>query len=213
MNAENSSGRAVPSQSIDAQLLDDPMRAQISALLDGELDDAGAERAIDALLASDDLVGFWADCHRAGDWMRSDEVVGVGDGGRFMQRFSARLASEPTVLAPKAPARSRTGTFWIRTGLPGVSVAAALVAVVWVAAPFGRDESAGKLAIVAPSGPVVPVVATAVVAEPVAKTVDADQLSDYFAAHRDVTPFGYRGASARPAAYSPPANRTATLTQ
>ena len=204
MNAENNSGRVVPSQSID-----DPMRVQISALLDGELDDAGSERAIDALLASDELVGFWADCHRAGDWMRSDEVVGVGDGGQFMQRFSMRLASEPTVLAP----RSRTGGFWIRTGLPGVSVAAALVAVVWVASPFGRDESADKLAIAAPSGSVAPVVATAVVAEPVAKTVDADQLSDYFAAHRDVTPFGYRGASARPAAYSAPANRTGTLTQ
>jgi sigma-E factor negative regulatory protein RseA len=200
MNAENSSDRGVPSEPIA-----DPMRAQISALVDGELDDAGAERAIDALLASDALVGFWADCHRAGDWMRSDEVVGVGDGAQFMQRFSARLASEPTVLAPM-PARSRSGGFWIRTGLPGVSIAAALVAVVWVASPFGRDEPADKLAIAAPSRPVVPVVAAAVVADPAPTTVDADQLSDYFAAHRDVTPFGYRGASARPAAYSPPAN-------
>ena len=212
MKAENSSDRIVPSQPVD-----DPLRVQISALLDGELDDADAERAIDALLASDGLTHFWADCHRAGDWMRSDEVVGIGDGGQFMQRFSARLASEPTVLAPQPSGRSRTGGFWIRKGLPGVSVAAALVAVVWVASPFGRDEpaakSAEKLAVTAPGAAVVPVVATALAAEPVTKTVDPDQLSDYFAAHRDVTPFGYRGASARPAAYSPPSNRTSTLTQ
>lgn len=186
-------------------VVDDPARLQVSALMDGELDEAGVQCAIDAMLASDDLVHFWADCHRTGDWMRSDEVVGVGDGESFMRRFSAQLADEPTILAPRAVRRSRTTGFWIRTGLPTASVAAALVAVVWVAAPFGRDDPAGKVASASTTTVVAPVVATAQIAAPETRSVDPDRLSDYFAAHRDVTPFGYRGASVRPAAYSPPA--------
>ena len=206
MRAENVSATSVVPQSID-----DAARLQISGLMDGELDDAGVQRAIDAMLASDELVHFWADCHRAGDWMRSDEVTGVGDGEAFMRRFSAQLADEPTILAPKAAQRSRSTGFWIRTGLPSASVAAALVAVVWVAAPFGRDDE--KIAVAAPAGAPTQVVAKAEVSEPAVRSVDPERLSEYFAAHRDVTPFGYRGASARPAAYSPPASRTGALTQ
>jgi len=202
MKAADSSDRGVL-----PQVIDDPARLQISALVDGELDDAGVQRAIDAMLASDDLIHFWSDCHRAGDWMRSDEVVGVGDGAQFMNRFSAQLASEPTILSPKASRRSRLNGFWIRTGLPSASVAAALAAVVWVAAPFGRDEPAEKVADAAQVN-----VLPAPVA-PTVKAVDPERLSDYFAAHRDVTPFGYRGAAARPAAYTPPVSRAGTLTQ
>ena len=211
MKAENGS---VP---LTRDTPDDDVRLQVSALIDGELDEATADRAIEALLASDDLATFWADAHRAGDWMRSDEVVGVGDGGAFMRRFRTQLAAEPVVLAPNALARSsansRSTRFWLRTGLPGASIAAALVAVVWVAAPFGRDGTADKVVAAAPSvqAQIEPVVAAAVTTAPVAKSVDPEQLSDYFAAHRDVTPFGYRGASARPAAYSPPAQRAGSL--
>lgn len=189
-------------------VVDDPSRLQISALMDGELDDAAVERAIDAMLASDDLVRFWADCHRTGDWLRSDEVIGVGDGEGFMRRFSARLADEPTILAPQAVRRARSTGFWIRTGLPTASVAAALIAVVWVAAPFGRDDrAAAPVASAAPGAVVAPVVATAELAAPEMRAVDPERLSDYFAAHRDVTPFGYRGASVRPAAYTQPVAR------
>lgn len=198
MKAQIGSDRVVLSQPGD-----DPSCLQISALMDGELDDAGCQQAIDALLASDDLVKFWADAHCAGDWMRSDEVVGVGDRGLFMRRFSAELANEPTVLAPRSGTQSRSTRFWIRAGLPGASIAAALVAVVWVAAPFGRDGESVKMAVVAPIAAIVPVMASNAPVEPVANAVDPDQLSDYFAAHRDVTPFGYRGAAARPAAYTP----------
>lgn len=171
-------------------------RLDVSSLIDGELDDAAIERTLDALLASDDLAGFWVDAHRAGDWMRSDEVVGVGDGAAFLARLSARLADEPTVLAPRLAA-GRSRRFWVRTGLPGVSVAAALVAVAWVASPLGRDGD--KLVAAVPA----PTMVSGVGIAPVAmKTVDVERLSDYVAAHRDVTPFGYRGAAVRPAAFT-----------
>jgi sigma-E factor negative regulatory protein RseA len=179
-------------------------RLQVSALVDGELDEAVIQRTIDALLASDDLAQFWADAHRAGDWMRSEEVVGVGDGGLFLRKFSAQLASEPTVLAPQAGIRFRSKRFWVRTGLPSASVAAALVVVAWVAMPFGRDAGADKSASATPTVMIVPVAASEgdVAGRTTLRTVDPERLSDYFAAHRDVTPFGYRGAAARPAAYS-----------
>jgi negative regulator of sigma E activity len=176
------------------------LHVEVSAFVDGELDGDEVDRVIDALLASDDLAKFWADAHRAGDWMRSEEVIGVGDGHSFLQRFSAKLSHEPEMVAAPRSARSRSRRFWVRTGLPGASIAAALVAVAWVAAPLGGDDKK-----------VVPTVAIVPVANPDSgavrpaglRAVDPDRLSDYLDAHRDVTPFAYRGAAAaRPATFN-----------
>ena len=202
MKLQSLSERAVGSTAVDA---DDPVRLQVSALVDGELDDATVERTIDALLASDELASFWADAHRAGDWMRSDEVIGVGDGDSLMRRIVEQLAQEPTVLAPRSSGRSKR--FWIRTGLPGASVAAALLVVAWVATPFGRSDPGDKLASAQPTVLIVPSTAggSPGLQQTALKTVDPERLSDYFAAHRDVTPFAYRGAaSARPTLYTAP---------
>lgn len=213
MNAEKISLSAVAGQAAP-----DAPRLQVSALVDGELDDDVIEKAIDALLASDDLAHFWADAHRAGDWMRSDEVVGVGDGQLFLRRFSARLANEPTILAPlEAPRKSsfaRSKRFWVRTGLPSASVAAALVVVAWVATPSDRD-SGDKMASATPTVVIVPLASTQgdIASRAPLKAVDPERLSDYFAAHRDVTPFAYRGASARPAAYVPPSSNNGSPSQ
>ena len=181
----------------------DTAALQVSALIDGELDAATLDRTIDALLASDALASFWSDAHRAGDWMRSDEVVGIGDGAAAFRAIVARLDAEPTVLAP--PRRgglvrlAASPRFWRTTGLPGVSVAAALVVVAWLAVPARQ--------------PVVPteVAAAATAAEP--GRVDVERLTDYVAAHRDVTPFGYRGYGAvRPAAFTTPVERAGATT-
>ena len=189
-------GAALPAGTVDAE----HPRMAVSAFVDGELDDAEVDRVIDALLASDELADFWSDAHRAGDWMRSDEVIGVGDGHSFLRRFSARLASEPAIVAAPRGGRSRSRRFWIRTGLPGASVAAALVVVAWVAVPFGgSDDKAARSA--AATG--VPTVAIVQVARPDEgavrpagfKTVDPERLTDYLAAHGDVTPFAYRGTT------------------
>ena len=78
---------------------EDSLRIEVSAFIDNELDDASADRVVDALLASDQLAEFWTNAHRAGDWMRSEEVVDVGDGDAFLRRFSSRLAAEPAIIA------------------------------------------------------------------------------------------------------------------
>ncbi len=70
----------------------------LSALLDGETAHAEAETCIEALRRDDGLRRDWADYHLIGDLMRGVAVPASPD---FMTRFSAQLAAEPTVLAPR----------------------------------------------------------------------------------------------------------------
>ncbi len=70
-------------------------REQISALMDGELDDARAH-ALCAQMKSDESSECWATYHLIGDALRSECLAQAG----FARRFAERLASEPTVLAP-----------------------------------------------------------------------------------------------------------------
>jgi negative regulator of sigma E activity len=201
MNSEQTVG--APDQAGEEQ------RLQVSALVDGELDDASAARTIDELLASDELARFWLDVHRAGDWLRSEEVTGVGDCEVFLRRFSFALATEPAIVAPKTVMRSRKGSFWLRTGLPGASIAAALVVVAWVATPFGHVEDGKKMLGASTDVPAVAIAKVSPPAESAAPAVqwgpiDAERLTDYVTAHREVRAFAYPGPSAQPAAFNAP---------
>jgi sigma-E factor negative regulatory protein RseA len=77
---------------------DDDRGAALSAVLDGERDRAETEAVIAALKHDGALRQTWSEYHLIGDLMR-----GVAPASEdFMTRFSARLADEPTVLAPRA---------------------------------------------------------------------------------------------------------------
>ncbi|MEO8132523.1 MAG: sigma-E factor negative regulatory protein [Betaproteobacteria bacterium] len=116
-------------------------REQISALMDGELDDARAQ-AWCSQLKSDESCACWAAYHLIGDALRGD-CLPPSD---FSRRFAERLAAEPTVLAPgNALAPGAVG------GLPWRSAirhrpwyygmaAAASVAAVGVVGWFGVQE-------------------------------------------------------------------------
>lgn len=69
----------------------------LSATLDGETARAETEACVAALKHDDDLRRHWSEYHLIGDLMRG--VAPAQDD--FMVRFSARLATEPTVLAPR----------------------------------------------------------------------------------------------------------------
>ena len=77
------------------------MNENISRLMDGELDDVEFERCC-AELRSEDARRTWMCYHVIGDHLRGAH----GRSTRFSARFSAALATEPTVLAP--PPRQRT---------------------------------------------------------------------------------------------------------
>ncbi|OJZ18366.1 MAG: hypothetical protein BGP21_04080 [Thiobacillus sp. 65-29] len=80
-----------------ADPLDADLRASISAALDGEAARAEIDACLAALKADAELRAHWSDYQLVGDLMR-----GVAPGpDDFMATFSARLAAEPTVLAPR----------------------------------------------------------------------------------------------------------------
>lgn len=82
-----------------AEQADDPSLT-LSAVLDGETTRAETEACITALKHNDSLRQTWSESHLIGDLMRG--VAPASDD--YMARFSAQLASEPTVLAPRRSA-------------------------------------------------------------------------------------------------------------
>lgn len=75
----------------------DAAQSRLSALLDGETAHAETDSCLDALKRDSALRRDWSDYQLIGDLMR-----GAGPAqDDFMSRFSARLAAEPTVLAPR----------------------------------------------------------------------------------------------------------------
>jgi sigma-E factor negative regulatory protein RseA len=119
-------------------------REQISALMDGELDDARAQ-ALCAQMKNDESSECWAEYHLIGDALRSECLAQSG----FARRFAERLAAEPTVLSPgsKPFTRSRNGRVpanWpdmirARPWYYGMAAAAA-VAAVGLVGWFGAQE-------------------------------------------------------------------------
>jgi len=79
--------------------LEDAWQA-LSAAVDNESGRDELDACLGDLRKDDALRRSWGEYHLIGDAMRG--VAPVGD--RFMQRFSAALADEPTVLAPRRTA-------------------------------------------------------------------------------------------------------------
>jgi sigma-E factor negative regulatory protein RseA len=75
----------------------DDWQSMLSAALDGEAQPAATAACVNALRRDEGLRGAWTDYHLIGDLMRGVDPIG----DEFMARFSARLAHEPTVLAPR----------------------------------------------------------------------------------------------------------------
>ena len=116
-------------------------REQISALMDGELDEARVN-ALCAQLKSEESSECWAAYHLISDALRNECLPQKG----FSRRFAERLAAEPTVLAPgyKPLSDGRTGFAWqaavrARPWYYGMA-AAASVAAVGLVGWFGMQE-------------------------------------------------------------------------
>jgi sigma-E factor negative regulatory protein RseA len=88
---------ALPKSSPHTQIQPDDGLQMLSATLDGEATRTETEACIAALKGDGSLRQTWSDYHLVGDLMRG--VAPLQDD--FMARFSAQLADEPTVLAPR----------------------------------------------------------------------------------------------------------------
>jgi sigma-E factor negative regulatory protein RseA len=119
---------------------DDAWTSMLSAALDGESPRAETEACITALKQDEALRKNWSEYHLIGDLMRG--VAPAQDD--FMARFSAQLASEPTVLAPHRgvwPQRVAVASFaslavWGMVSLTGLTSETPLTAPVAVSPGF-----------------------------------------------------------------------------
>lgn len=142
---------------------------QLSALMDGELDEAEARRVLAELQASPALQVSWYEWHMQQDSQHGHPLLSPG----FMSGFSARLSAEPVVVAPQRLRPARTGR---RLLVP--LTAAASVAFLGVALWQGLYRSA--VPVQAPLAAVSQPAPATVVAQ-----VDVDAVRAYLAAHRE----------------------------
>lgn len=104
-------------------------KSAVSALMDGELAEAPAHRAVDSLLEDPELREQWARHHAIGEAIRGNHVAGADD---LASRVRESLASEPVALAPR---RARRPSLRARP----LAALAASVAVLAVVVLLGLD--------------------------------------------------------------------------
>lgn len=101
------------------------MKADISALLDDELERDEANRAIDVLRSDQDLQEAWNTYHLIGDSLRGSPEYSP----HFSQRVMTRLLKEPVLFAPSTQTRRAP----LRFALPLAAAVMGMAAVGWVA--------------------------------------------------------------------------------
>lgn len=141
----------------------------LSAMLDGEAVRAESEACLAALRQDGGLRRDWADYHLIGDLMRG---VATPEMPGFMPRFSARLADEPTVLAPRR-------SVWPQR----IAVASFASLAVWGAVTLKgmlADEPAGIPLAEAPAAEQMALVSDAAAEE--------SRLAPYLVAHQEFAP-------------------------
>lgn len=149
------------------------MKARISELLDGELESREMAEPLDALRSEGEARDTWRSYHLIGDAMRDTRMLSPG----FAGRVAARLAQEPTVVAPVRRTATPQRQRW--QFLSAAASVAAVALVGWVA--FAPQDNATGLARVAPGIPAqIPAVAAQV---PPPATAD-----DYLYAHQGQSP-------------------------
>jgi sigma-E factor negative regulatory protein RseA len=162
------------------------MEEKISALMDGELGADDAASAIARFRKADELREQWAVYHLISDVLAQPEVLPVD----VTLRVNARLATEPTVLAPR-PSSSSSGRHKPIAFAAAASIAAMAVAgwmSVHTTPPVDRLQA--NLADNRPS-PAVPLpaipAASVSTPPPIPASVPA-QINDYLMAHREFSP-------------------------
>jgi sigma-E factor negative regulatory protein RseA len=146
------------------------MKSKISALMDSELEGPEAQGALEALRNEGEARETWRSYHLIGDSMRDSRLLSAG----FAARVSAKLAEEPTVLAPRARRILEQRRWQV------LSAAASIAAVGFVSMAFISQEP------VTP-GPQLATSAAAPQAESV-QVAPPDTANDYLLAHQVYSP-------------------------
>jgi sigma-E factor negative regulatory protein RseA len=183
------------------------MNEKLSALMDGELDRSDALAVIKSLGQDAEARTDWDCYHLIGDALRGDADDASARRRKASESIFARLAEEPTILAPKVMAKHHKHAVNGKTRI-ALAMAASVVTVSAIGIVAFQQRSAvpgGQVAqIQAPlvAGAIVPVstsVSTATATEALAADREANaRVNDYLVVHRQFS--------------NPSALRAATLT-
>ena len=148
---------------------------KISAFMDGEIEGVEATGQLKRLKEDATLRAIWDTYHLIGDTLRGEKL---GLSREFTANFSARLAGEPTVLAPRS--RSPLQSTVRRFALPVAASVGGMALVAWLAVfnnPFAPPkENLAKAPVPSVATPAAPKTQLA-----------SDQFNDYLWAHRQVS--------------------------
>jgi len=150
------------------------MNDQLSALMDGELDDAESRQIYTSLARDPETRQAWHDYHLLGAALRNEPYLATDLTARVM----AALEDEPVVLAPRN--RSRVGRTDSGHGWMALAASVAGVAFVgWIALAPPSSTTSGAVVASVQKAPVV-------VAE--SGTTQAARLQEYLVAHQAHSP-------------------------
>jgi len=116
------------------------MKEKVSQLMDGELAGEDVACVFAALKSDREAIEAWRTYHLISDSLRDTRLLSRG----FTERVAARLAEEPTVLAPARWTRAVRRLPRIAAG--AVSVVAAVAFVGWAVTVLREPGSAAQVA-------------------------------------------------------------------
>lgn len=162
------------------------MKQEISSLVDSELDEQEAGRAIKACCGNDELKQAWVAYHVIGEVLRGEGASQRTSTARIM----AALEKEPTVLAP----RKRVGEGARRVAFAVAASVATVSVVAWMGLQ-GRPDAAAPTSAKAPAGESPMVAANTAVPRSAGVPI---AVSDYLTVHRQVpSPDAYMTVSSQ----------------
>ena len=155
------------------------MKQQLSDLMDGELDVAHHDKAWTSLSSDDELRNCWHTYHLIGDCMRGEALTDSAVRPASAEKIMARLAQEPTVLAPRRKFKDSIVSGKTRVAL-AMAASVATLSVVGIIA--SRQADVG----VAPTQLAQQQPATSLIAQPAPLDPAAGltHVNDYLVLHR-----------------------------
>ncbi|MDE2047647.1 MAG: sigma-E factor negative regulatory protein [Betaproteobacteria bacterium] len=165
---------------------------RLSALVDGELDDADAHVVAQQVARDDALAARWLAYHQIGDVLRSAELC-PRDDQRFVEALRVRLSREAVVVVPAAarrPHHEGSATAW--KWASGLATVTAVAAIAWGVLPGSpvkngsKNETLAQVPVVAPATAVADGSTLQVVNTANGAMLRDARLDQYFSAHSHV---------------------------
>lgn len=166
------------------------MTQGISDLMDGEVSEFERDQAWKLLTSDASAREAWETYHLIGDCLRGEAVTRSCAVSASTERIFARLAEEPTVLAPKRASAAVSPRARVALAMAASVATLGVVGLIATRAP-GVDPAAAQLAKSVPAvGAIQPV------SQQVANGAPVPQVNDYLAMHRQfANPAGIQQAS------------------